>query len=350
MKNLFRLFFVFILLLAISGCAGPTNAQRGHLALKYGRYNQAINYYTEAIKSDNLSSISLEDAYFNRGYAKMRTNDFDGAITDFNKAIEINPKNSRVYYSRGVAKENKNDFDGSIVDYNKAIELDPKFIWAYENRGIKKSLKNDFDGAIADFNRTIELDPKKATAYLNRGLAKLDKFDYDEAIIDFDKAIDLDSKCDDAFLGRGFAFLYKNKPDKAITDFEEALKIYPNHHYALWLFLARERNKQNGRTELKEYREKKVKGTDWAVPVMRLYLGEITPEDCLATLDNKDHLQDKRQKVRVYYFIGQFYILNGNHKKAAAYFQKSVEFGNTTPNDSEYRQARHELRKLNQKN
>jgi len=42
-------------------------------------------------------------------------------------ALEVNPKDAAAYYNRGIAKLDKGDFDGAIADYNRVIELDPKF-------------------------------------------------------------------------------------------------------------------------------------------------------------------------------------------------------------------------------
>ena len=66
------------------------------------------------------------------------------------------------YNSRGLAKEAKGDHDGAIADYNRAIELDPKQPRAYMNRGFAKQAKDDVDGAIADYNRALELAAKLA--------------------------------------------------------------------------------------------------------------------------------------------------------------------------------------------
>jgi tetratricopeptide (TPR) repeat protein len=54
------------------------------------------------------------------------------------------------YYNRGLAKQDKGDLDGAIADYNRAIELDPKYFFAYNNRGNAKKDKDDLDGAIGD--------------------------------------------------------------------------------------------------------------------------------------------------------------------------------------------------------
>ena len=100
--------------------------------------------------------------YNNRGLAKEGKGDLDGAIADFNRAIELDPKLAISYYLRALAKEAKGDLDGTIADDNRAIELCPKQPRAYMNRGFAKQANGDVDGAIADYNRALELAAKLA--------------------------------------------------------------------------------------------------------------------------------------------------------------------------------------------
>jgi tetratricopeptide (TPR) repeat protein len=61
-----------------------------------------------------------------QGNAKSKMKDSKGAIADFTKAIQIDPKDEYIYYAREFAKENPEDHTGAIADYTKAIEIDPK--------------------------------------------------------------------------------------------------------------------------------------------------------------------------------------------------------------------------------
>jgi len=119
----------------------------------------------------NLSRKQAKaEVYYNRGNVKYRKKDLEGAIADYDKAIELDPKYAVAYNNRGRAKADKKDLEGAIADYDKAIELDPKKASAYTNRGNVKYDKKDLEGAIADYDKAIELDPKKASAYTNRCL------------------------------------------------------------------------------------------------------------------------------------------------------------------------------------
>ena len=60
------------------------------------------------------------------------------------------------YFNRGVAEKAKGNLEGAIADYTRAIELDPKYAAAYFHRGIAKQAKDDLKGAIGDINGAIE--------------------------------------------------------------------------------------------------------------------------------------------------------------------------------------------------
>ena len=47
--------------------------------------------------------------YFDSGFDKADAKDYYGAISDYTKAIEINPNDARAYYSRGASKGNLKD-------------------------------------------------------------------------------------------------------------------------------------------------------------------------------------------------------------------------------------------------
>jgi Flp pilus assembly protein TadD len=44
------------------------------------------------------------ELYNNRGNAKSLSGDTDGAFQDYNRAIELSPKDSRAYFNRAVTK------------------------------------------------------------------------------------------------------------------------------------------------------------------------------------------------------------------------------------------------------
>jgi tetratricopeptide (TPR) repeat protein len=150
---------------------------------------------TKSAESASPSSPAGEEAdedLVNRGIEKAKNGDLDGAIADFDRAAELNPKDDAPYYNRAQAKRLKNDTAGAIADYTKAIELGSTNPAAYNNRGNARSETNDRDGAIADYTRAIKLKPDYARAYYNRAVAKKEKGDMAGAEADLKRARKLD--------------------------------------------------------------------------------------------------------------------------------------------------------------
>jgi tetratricopeptide (TPR) repeat protein len=185
--------------------------------------NGAIGDFSRAIELDP-KSVS---AVYNRGIARLQKGDYDGAIGDLTRAIELSPNTADYYNDRGLAKLRKGDDDGAIADFTRAIELDAKNTIAYRNRAVAKNRKGDADGALADFNHAIELDPKNAGAFNSRGAIKKTKSDLDGAIADFTSALELNDKLAIAYKNRGEAKQAKGDAAGAKEDLKRAGELDP---------------------------------------------------------------------------------------------------------------------------
>jgi tetratricopeptide (TPR) repeat protein len=193
-----------------------------------GDLDGAIADYDRAIQLDPKDAA----IYNNRGLAKQAKGDFNAAIADFNRGIELNPKDAVAYSNRGNTKRDKGDLDGAILDYNHSIRVNPKYAYAYYDRGLAKKQKSDLDGAIADYNRVIELDPKFAKAFCDRGVAKRRKGDLQGAISDYDRTIEIDPKYAIAYLNRGNVRDEKGDMEGAIADYSRGIELNPKESKA----------------------------------------------------------------------------------------------------------------------
>ena len=141
--------------------------------------------------SQTQAPLSGED-YSQRGIARFEKNDFEGAVSDFTRAIELKGSNLEFcYYFRGMAHYRQGNLEVAIADLSKAITIrsHPRF---YEDRGNLLLKKRDLDGAIADLNKTIELAPQFAKAYGDRGIVHLMRGENAQAELDFKKCFELD--------------------------------------------------------------------------------------------------------------------------------------------------------------
>ncbi|WP_239662075.1 tetratricopeptide repeat protein, partial [Brachyspira hyodysenteriae] len=156
------------------------------------------------------------------------------AIVDFNKSIELNPKNEKAYFNRGIEKIKLARYEEAIVDFNKAIKLNKNYEKAYSNRGIAKVKLARYEKAIVDFNKSIELNPDNEEAYSNRGIAKVKLARYEEAIVDFNKVIELNPNDENAYLVRGVLKIILEIYEEAIVDFNKTIKLNPKNEKAYY--------------------------------------------------------------------------------------------------------------------
>jgi tetratricopeptide (TPR) repeat protein len=215
----------------------------------YGKkdYDGAIENYSKAIELNPKDDAAL----VNRGCSYSLKGDDHQAFIDFNKAIELNPHNAYAYINRGDIYFDETEYDLAIIDYNNAIQANPELAVAYYKRGrfysffncsiddkiwdtFRKKDKNNYDRAMRDFNKTIMLDPQYSNAYSSRGHLYYWKGFWDQAIADYNKVLEFDLRNEDAYFKRGISYARKGKHDLAIKDFDALIELNPKKDSVYW--------------------------------------------------------------------------------------------------------------------
>jgi tetratricopeptide (TPR) repeat protein len=154
-----------------------------------GKFEDVITLLTDKV----LETQKEAELYLWRGNTWYYKEDYDNAIADYDKVIEINPNFTDVYYNRGLAWFAKKEYDKAIEDYTKVIDLKPDYADVYyTDRGNAWMAKKKYDNAIADYTEAINKNPAFENAYYCRGLAKKEKnVDPKESKLDFEKYLEL---------------------------------------------------------------------------------------------------------------------------------------------------------------
>ena len=167
--------------------------------------------------------------YANRGFKFFRKGQFEKAISDFNKAIELDPGVTLCYFARGqIYLENK-QIDKAISDFNKTIELNPHLIDTYIFRGSAYHMEDQIDKAILDYSKAIEMKPEDADVYNLRGNVYYKKGEIDKAIADYTRAIEINPGHATAYYNRGRAYNIVGSIDMASDDYEKAIELNPRY-------------------------------------------------------------------------------------------------------------------------
>jgi len=183
------------------------------------------------VLSDLLPASAV--IYELRATLRFETGDYLASAKDNSEALRLNPAGAATYLTRsGVAYSRLKQFDRALNDLDKAIQIDSHYDLAFYNRGIVFALQGNFEAAIKDFTEALAIDPQYALALCNRGTAYSDIGKLELAQLDLEKALRLDPALADAYNSRGALYFKKGDYDKAVRDFQDAIRINPNHHFA----------------------------------------------------------------------------------------------------------------------
>jgi len=231
--------------------------------------------------------------YVTSAAEKYRNGDYDGAIADYNQALDLNSSYVSAYNGRGLAKNGQGNFDGAIADFSAAIKLKPEFAEAYFNRGNAEFLQGNMDPAIADFSKVIELKPDSGAAYFRRGLARDCETNYEGAAADYAKA-------QEHHLGNNAA----------------------SSSIALHAALLTKRSGGDVGAQLKSAAD----WSDWwSTKVAAFLAGSLSDTQLLALAGNGEPDTQTRQQCEAWYFIGMTKVISGHKAGAKADFQKAFD-------------------------
>lgn len=158
----------------------------------------------------------------------IQDKDPDLAIRACSALIQADAGNPALYNRRGNAYRAKGNYDEAIADHTRAIDIDPQSAVAFSNRCFDFVHKMEPDRAIADCNKAIELNPKFSVAYFNRGMAFERKRAYDQAIADHSKAIEINPKLARAYNARAWTYFKAGKAALGLPDAQKALELRPD--------------------------------------------------------------------------------------------------------------------------
>lgn len=93
--------------------------------------------------------------------------EFDSALADYTKVIEMKAADASVYINRGIIHANRNSLDRSVADFDRAIEIDPKDPRGFLHRGRTYEKVGNVQKALSDYEKALALDANNATAKAN---------------------------------------------------------------------------------------------------------------------------------------------------------------------------------------
>jgi tetratricopeptide (TPR) repeat protein len=140
------------------------------------------------------TSPSSQNTHNNMGDVYARHKDYQNAILEFKKSIEINPKYADAWHNLALSYQNIGQVEEAIKTYKKAIALNPKLWQSRENLTVIYFNKGDFDKSENMLQKLITIKPDNPDYYLNLAIVNLKKGNSKNAKELLAKVLTLDPK------------------------------------------------------------------------------------------------------------------------------------------------------------
>jgi len=139
-----------------------------------------------------LFLLFAQDDAYKQGKAQLQAKNYDAAEEAFRQLVDADgPSASQGYEGLALVDIGRKNYDQALEDAMKAIELNGENPDAHYALGLVYALRKDFKNASPSLEKTIALNPEHAYGHYQLGLVQYQLKKYDQTIIHFEKFIEL---------------------------------------------------------------------------------------------------------------------------------------------------------------
>jgi len=147
--------------------------------------------------------IPISKKFSSQGSELLNAGRYEEAIEKFTEAISKDTSNPILYYYRGASLEKNGNMDKALEDYQKSIELKPDFILPVSSAAKIYARRKNFEKGIELYKKATELGNQNVITYYNYGVCLLNNGKNEEAKVIFTKLLSLDENYFDAYYQLG---------------------------------------------------------------------------------------------------------------------------------------------------
>lgn len=141
------------------------------------------------------------------------------------------PTTAAGYITRGNGRLDKGEYDLAIADFDKALEIDPTAAMAFADRGMANIRKRNLELARKDLDAAYALNPRNQVVFRGRGVLALYADDLAQAIEAFATSLEIEPHNVFALQNRAEAYVRAGEPGKALADYAEAIQFKPSYRF-----------------------------------------------------------------------------------------------------------------------
>lgn len=188
-----------------------------------------INFTSDILKHNSRN----HELYYYRAKAFHEMGNYNTAVNDYNKAIDIYKRNCEYFEGRAESLLKLNKNNEALIDFNSAINIAPDNFYLYLKRaGLYLSI-GKFDLAKTDIDLYLSLFENDSTALFLAGKVAFANGNYFNALIYFNRLINSYPKTSKYFLSRAEIYEKTNMVQYALKDYNTCLYLEPANIVAL---------------------------------------------------------------------------------------------------------------------
>ncbi len=135
--------------------------------------NNLIDEAFQAINDVVKKFSDYSNSYFQRGYIKYIKLEYDNAIDDFVKSLNLLPNEPVAYVFIALCYEVKKDYDKALSNYETSLATNSKNAFTYFYKGKLLGTLGKYQDAIYNYYQALIISPEYSEAYYFRGLTKI---------------------------------------------------------------------------------------------------------------------------------------------------------------------------------
>ncbi len=196
----------------------------GRAYLRARKWKEAKEAFTRAL----AIQPNLAAAYVGRASVYVESGDAANALSDLNKAEQLDPKNPEAAFRLGMLYQEQHAFKEAYAAYERVLALDPKSAAAYNNLAWIAATRHErLDEALVWIQKARTLTPKDSTLHDTQGWVLRAKGDLDAAMAVLSEGIALAPSAD-LHYHLGVIQMEKGRTDDARSNIRKALQIQPD--------------------------------------------------------------------------------------------------------------------------
>ncbi len=207
--------------------AGDACVYLGKFEESVAHYQNALTYHTETTEKDGISKAALYSAYAN---SLKSVEKFTEAAEAYTQSLQLK-EDKALYFQRGFCLLQSQEYEKAIEDFSKCVELDYEVTVSKFQRGLCYYSIQNYEAAIEDFAAYEQANPDKNDSYLYMGLCYHALEQYDTARNYYIKCIEADISAGDCYFNLGNCYFNEENYSQAVVQYTEAIarnaQLYP---------------------------------------------------------------------------------------------------------------------------